>query len=1313
MASFIAPPGSTFNIAEAIVLDGALVETLFMRALSMVAEEAETLRACIEETDAGPTIRVRETIPAVFPLLDLRDEADPSLAARQWMDARIRVPIALDRDVLWQNALIRIGDEAYIWFHCCHHAILDGYSGGLIAARVAAIYSALVSGSDVGPTPFLPLCNLLEQEAAYSASERREADRAYWLDHLSEPPEPVTLSLAPQRRPSGENGGFISRSLRFPPSRLQQLADMAKSLDVTLPQALTAMAAAYLQRVTGASDLVVGMPVSGRANRVLRNTPGMVANAVALRFRFQPDTSFTALMVQARRAMRGALRHQQFRYEDLRRELGLFEISQQVARIGINIEPFDYKLDFGGIQARNGNLSNGAMEDLTIFMFDRQDGDGLVIQFDANPALYHAEELDDHLGRLNHLAGFLITEPDAPIASHDVLTDEDRAEAERRARVAFRAWPENRLLSMLDSIVLDGRGPPAVIDAQGELSRGELMRQSRLLARRLIELGAGAGEIVAIALPRDRRMVIAMLAVAMSGAAWMPVDLDGPVSRARTILEDASPALVIAADEAALELGQDRKFLLMPDGCMPVRGTVVAGSHGTFTPRSEPLPADSAYVTYTSGTTGRPKGVVVPHAALANLLYAMRETLEADRHLCLLAVTTLTFDIAALELLLPLVMGGSVVIATRGDVQDPSRISRMLECHSVNTMQATPTLWQSLLTDRDGAAMRGMTLLTGGEMLPGHLARRLFRLSPAVFNLYGPTETTIWSTAHRLTAADLDDPPVGKPIANTELFILDPAGRPLPDGVVGELAIGGAGVASFYLGRAELTAGRFVSDPLGRPGRRAYRTGDRAARAKNGVLRLFGRNDDQVKIRGMRIEPGEVETALVALAVVAQAAVLAERDTPQSAPILAAYVVPTEPAMPLDPAAIRQALLAQLPPQMVPTRMVPVQALPRTAAGKLDRAALRHLESAPAETGAVLARTTAERMLSDLWSSLLGLREIDIHTSFFDLGGDSLMVLQLISALAERGFELPIGQIFGAPTIAALAPHFEHEAEQRDPFCGLLPIRGGHERTPIFCIHPVIGLGWGFSGLASLLPERYPVYALQHAKPVLEDRAASDLCTLARMHLKEIRNIQPSGPYHLLGWSMGGLLAHAIAGILQRERETVAMLALLDAYPYQEHAARQPMDSPETVRAVMDFLSIDLPAGMGMPATLEELADTILAVELAQVPTQLRGHGSTIDKLASDLRRITLHNVRLVRSFKPKPTELDMIFVRASQRGGSGADSIVEDSVDVWSRHNTGAIRHFDLDCRHQDMLQPGNIEKLAAIITTHLDGAGMAEAVA
>ena len=1303
MASFIAPPGSTFNIAEAIELPGAIDESAFVAALAQVATEIETLRSRIIDSPTGPRQEILPEYPGMFDVLDLRAEPDPRRAAEQWMAARLRAPVDMQRDPLWQNALLRTGDSHYIWFHCCHHAVLDGYSGGLVAARVAALYTAGLAGQPADPPPFLPLLNLAEQDSLYRTSERHAADRAYWLGQLADPPPALSLSRRPQARPTGDDGGFISRALMLDQARTDELASLAKRFETTLPQALTALIVGYLHRVTGVRDLVVGMPVSGRANRVLRNTPGMVANAVTLRFRFDAETDFVGLMAQSRRAMRSALRHQQFRYEDLRKELGLFETSQQIARIGINIEPFDYRLEFGAVEARNRNLSNGAMEDLTVFVFDRKDGTGLTVQFDANPALYDTAELDAHLARFDALAGSLIENPQIPLSAHRILSEADLRQVGQRARSAARVWAHSHLDTMLRTALTARPSAIAIIDAQGEITHGVLWQQIRTFATELRERGIGAGDLVAIGLPRDRRMVVVVAAIALAGAAWLPIDVNGPVLRTQAILDDARPALVVSAILGGLAPDTMRPWLLLAGAASPLDGAMeFPGGPVTPVAREAVVPARTAYVTYTSGTTGRPKGVIVPHAALANFLGAMADILDIDEATRLLAVTTLTFDIAALELLLPLVCGGSIVIAAREDVRDPGRISQLIERHRVDLLQATPTLWQSLLTHRDGEALRGLMLLTGGEMLPAHLARRLYGLGRAVFNLYGPTETTIWSTAHRLGAADLDDPPVGLPIANTELFILDPQGRPLPDGVIGELAIGGDGVASGYLGRPDLTAERFVADPHGRRGLRAYRTGDRAMRAPSGIVRLLGREDDQIKIRGMRIEPGEIETVLLGLEVVAQAAVVAERDTPQSAPVLAAYVV-AQAGVVLDPAALRQRLLATLPGQMVPTRILAVEALPRNSSGKLDRASLRAL-AAPLSAGpqaVVTARTPAERMLAELWGALLGLDEIDVHANFFDLGGDSLLVLQLVAGLAERGFDLPIGQVFTVPTIAALAPFFEGRAVAVDPLAELVPIRDSGDRGTIFCISPVIGVGWGFAALASLLPDHYRVYALQHAR--MAQGAPHSLDVLAARHLDEIRRVQPAGPYHLVGWSMGGVIAHAVAALLQEEGEEIATLALLDAYPYHEDAARLPLDGPAAVRAAMDFLAIGLAPGVKEPRSLDALADTILEAELAHLSPGLSAPGGRVDALAASLRQATLHNLGLLRAHRPVRIDQDLLFVRAARRGGHRAGSLIHDRAEIWQRHTSGRVVMHDLDCRHQDMLQPGPVEQLAALLGAHL----------
>ena len=586
--------------------------------------------------------------------------------------------------------------------------------------------------------------------------------------------------------------------------------------------------------------------------------------------------------------MQSALRHQQFRYEDLRRDLGLYEVDRQVARFSVNIEPFDYSLSFAGSPARNHNLSNGMMEDLTVFVFDRQDGEGLRMDFDANPGRYTAAELDAHLRRVERLISAVIEAPEAVIGAHDLICAYERKRWARHTEEAVRAWPAGDVAALVRDYAFENPDATAVIDAFGALSYQGLAADTERLRRRLIEAGVGAGHLVAVMLPRDRRAVTALLAIAESGAAWLPINGDGPAERVRAILEDASPALVITAGEGAMDLPAELPRLeLFPvlmnqeklrrsfAGALPHRqtGPTLAGSALVLKTdnaaatlprrvRAPPgrVPPGTAYVTYTSGTTGRPKGVVVSHSSLSNLLLSMQEILAFGSSERLLAVTTLTFDIAVLELLLPLVSGAAVVIASREEARDPKQLAAAISRRGVTALQATPTLWQALLGAGEAEALRGLLLLTGGEALPAQLAERLFHLGRALFNLYGPTETTIWSTARRITEADLVLPPVGHPVANTRLHILDPYGAELPDGVIGDLAIAGDGVATGYLGQPHLTAERFPADiSSDAGGGRLYRTGDRAMRDAQGLVTVFGRSDDQVKIKGVRVEPAEVE----------------------------------------------------------------------------------------------------------------------------------------------------------------------------------------------------------------------------------------------------------------------------------------------------------------------------------------------------------------------------------------------------------------------------------------------------------------------
>ncbi|WP_426067597.1 amino acid adenylation domain-containing protein [Gluconobacter sp. NFX36] len=1294
MTQFIAPSGSNLNIAEAIHLHGLLHIQTFISALQQTQVEAETLRTRIIQTRKGLFYKILPNIIVSCPVIDYLDAKDPESLALNWMQSRLRAPLNLAKDELWQNALLRVGETHWIWFHCCHHAVLDGFAGGLIAARVAALYTARLKGVEIPCSGFLPLATLYEQEQVYRASERYFLDKAYWLEQLRDAPGPVSLSLRPHRPPSGDHGGAITRSKMIDSVRAEALTTMGRANGSTLPQILTALLVSYLYRVTGQDDLVIGMPVSARATRAVRQTPGMVANAVALRFRIEPGTSFIGMITLARRAMRGALRHQQYRYEDVRRDLGLSGASQQISRIGINIEPFNYDLPFDDLTVRNANLSNGAMEDLTIFVFDRKDGGGLCIQCDANPALYTEGELDAHLERILRLCDTLLATPELSLEKYGILTDTERAQQAERNRRTIRHWPETSLSLLVTEGIRSGTSI-LISDASTVLSRESFLENLDRLASVLRETGIGPGHLVALALPRDRRMVLCIAAIIKTGAAWLPIDVDAPLPRARLILEDARPSLVVLPDQTYADWACQRT------ACYIDSDTLCAHplNRGAITPSpSESVPDDTAYVTYTSGTTGRPKGVVVPRSALSNFLHSIKERLAFGSADVLLAVTTWTFDIAVLETLLPLVSGASCVIATQQDIRDPKRLAALIIDHGVTVMQATPTLWQTILGTVAENVLSGLLFLSGGEALPPHMARQMVKLGRGAYNLYGPTETTIWSTAYQMTRHESDSPPAGLPLANTRLSVIDRWGNIVPDGIIGELLIAGDGVATGYLNRTDLTISQFIPDPDQPETARAYRTGDLAVLDERGVLTIFGRADQQVKIRGMRIEPNEIESTLLGLPEILQAAVVVETTGTQT--LLAAYLVPAVPDMILDPAQIRRALFALLPSQMVPTQFISVEALPRLTSGKLDRSALKVLKELPSVRSLTYASTPAELMLSDLWCSLLNVEKIDINTSFFDLGGDSIMVVEMAAALSIRGYELPIGQVFTAPTIALLAPLFEGKATAVDPLSMTLPIRTVGDKPPFFCIHPVVGMSWSFNTLAPLLPEGHPVYGLQNAGLLLEDAPPQTLEALIRCYITKIRTIQPQGPYYIIGWSMGGVIAQGIAHFLREAGEEIALLTLLDAYPSLLGDRVLTLDSSEALQAALAFLHINPEVGVSEPQTLDDLADLFLAgIDTALLPILPRSETGNLAELAEKIRLVTHRNLEMLIAHRPAKTDVDILFLRASQK----TDTFVGDCPQAWSEFTTGQIFAHDLPCRHGDMLTPGHVEAVARLICSHL----------
>ena len=1016
-------PDSIFNLAESIEIHGPIDPVLFEAALHQAGSEAETVRVRFIEQSDGPRQLISPLLNTTFPFIDVSSEPDPRATAESWMMAELTRPVDLLTGPLWVCALFKAAPDRYFWYHRSHHIVMDGFTGGLFARRVAEIYTAFAEGRSPDEDTFGPLVMLLEEETAYRGSQRFARDREYWLEHFAD--RPAALSLADQRRQNA--GGLLRQTMHLSAESVMALRATAQISGASLPQIMIAATAAYLYRVTGVEDLVIGLPVAARPKGRLRRIPGMVANAVPLRLAMSPGLSATSLIREVGKKVREAIRHQSYRYEDLRRDLNLLPTNQHLFTTVINIEPFDYDLRFAGHPATTHNLSNGSADDLAVFVYDRGDGKGLRIDFDANPALYSAKDLADQQQRLVRLVEAIVRDPSRPIGEIDILGAAERGRVLVEWNDTARAVPQTTLPALIEAQVAQRGDATALVCEDTTLSYAALNARANRLAHLLIARGAGPEQIVALALPRSAELIVGLLAIAKSGAAYLPLDPDYPAERLAFMLADARPVCLITSDAIAQRLpgAAPRVVLDDPDieGVLARQPDTNPGDQH----RTAPLtPLNAAYVIYTSGSTGIPKAVVVSHGGLLNHMRWMMSEYPVSVEDQVLSRTSVSFDAAGWEIWLPLLSGSVLNVAPAHVARDPQQLMNYIKRQGVTVAQFVPSLLAAtseLISPADTHCLKHV--FVGGEALASNLAREVTSgWNVRLVNLYGPTETTIqvtsWSWQHD---GDGQFAPIGRPIWNTRVYVLDDGLQPVPVGVAGELYIAGSGLARGYLNRPGLTAERFVADPFGPPGSRMYRTGDRARWRPEGTLHFLGRADHQVKIRGFRIEPGEIEATLGQHDGVAQAAVVAREDRAGDKHLVG-YVVPAAGHVP-DATMLRQHLARTLPDYMVPAAFVVLDALPLTPSGKLDRNALPAPDQQPV-TEYTPPRTATERVLAGLWAETFGLARVGIHDNFFDLGGHSLLVTHLISKIrAAFDVELPLGTLFEVSTVAGLAERLD------------------------------------------------------------------------------------------------------------------------------------------------------------------------------------------------------------------------------------------------------------------------------------------------
>ncbi|WP_241387746.1 amino acid adenylation domain-containing protein, partial [Rhodococcus sp. CH91] len=760
----------------------------------------------------------------------------------------------------------------------------------------------------------------------------------------------------------------------------------------------------------------------------------------------------------------------------------------------------------------------------------------------------------------------------------------------------------------------------ALVFERSEVTYREFSSRVNRLARHLISVGVGPESRVAVAMRRSVDLVVAVHAVLAAGGAYVPVDPDHPAERTDYVLGSSDPVLVLTTSRDRFTWSGSVPVIAV-DG-LELSGYADGGICSTE--RVSVLrPQNTAYVIYTSGSTGRPKGVAVEHCSVVNQLQWMQARFRLTTDDIVLLKTPFTFDASVWELLLPLQVGARVVIAEPDGHRDPDYLARVVDEQKVTVAQFVPSVLDTVLDRLAPGMWTSLRMLfTGGEALPARTAERAQRVCSArVHNLYGPTEVTVQATSFEYSGSCAGyTVPIGTPVRNTRVFVLDARLRPVPVGVAGELYLAGIQLARGYHDRPDLTADRFVADPFAGDGSRMYRTGDLVKWTRDGDIEYLGRTDFQVKFRGQRIELGEVESALGKASGVNRAA--ASVFWGEQGEILIGYVVPTD-GVEVDPAEVAATVRALLPQYMVPSQIIVLDDLPLNGSGKLDR---KELPEPAFEAGVYRApRTTVERTVASAFGEVLGVDRIGLDDNFFTLGGNSLSATRVVSRLTACGLPVKLQWMFADPTPAGFAAKVGREAGS--PLAGaenvgtdvLLPIRTAGSRRPLFCVHPIVGLAWCYAGLTRYIEADRPLYGLQSPALTEPDFEPRSLREIAGRYVEEIRSVAPDGPYDLLGWSLGGTLAHEIAVQLQAEGAEVATLVMIDSYSRAEGTTIDSIDALP-VRQLLGSVGIDPgPASVHDVDSAEmidsisrscgisrEDADSLVAVLLANANRDLR-----------------------------------------------------------------------------------------------------------
>ncbi|WP_442941858.1 amino acid adenylation domain-containing protein [Nocardia sp. NBC_00416] len=1281
------PDSAAYSIPIVIRLTGQLDVDALQAAIVDVLTRHEVLRTVYPQTGGEPAQVVlpadRATPPAaVIPVAEAELAESVAVFVTQVFDVTTEAPFRV--------RLFELGPDEWVLAVVMHHISGDGSSLAPLAWDMMTAYSARLYREEPGWKPLTVQYAdyAIWQQTVLGAEDDPEsllhAQIDYWTTQLADLPALLELP-ADRPRPAMQSYQGANVALTIDAELHAGLEQIARAHNTTLFMVFHAALAATLARLAHTDDIAIGTPYAGRGEPELDDLVGMFVNTLVLRTQLTPGMSFTELIDSVRGTDLAAFGHADVPFERLVQELNPVRSHThhplfQVMLAFQNLTTTDFELPGLSMSAVEADIGT-SLFDLQVTVSDSYDPTGAPAGLTGGITyatdLFDAATVTAVADRLLRVLDALVTDPAQAVHEVNLLTTDEREAVLTRWNATDHPLdPDETLASVFAHAAREHANRTAIVAGDRTLTYAQFASRVHRLARWLIARGVGPESLVALRMRRSVDQVTAMYAVHAAGGGYVPVDPDHPAERIDYMLATADPVVVLS-------------------GLDDIDLSGFADTPVTDSDRLGPLrPHNTAYVLFTSGSTGRPKGVAVAHQAVLNQLHWIIDTYTLTPADAILQKTPATFDVSVWELFATLAVGARMVIAQPYGHTDPAYLADAIATHRITATSFVPSMLAAFADAAPAESLRSLrAVLVGGEAFGAEVVAAARRVLPdaELHNLYGPTEFTLHATAHPVHQDHSGSVPMGAPVWNVQAYILDSRLRPVPPGVAGELYLAGVQVARGYQARPGLTAERFVPDPYADDGRRMYRTGDLARWNHAGELEYLGRTDFQVKLRGLRIELGEIEAVLAEPDTIARA--IAAVHTAGGGQLVG-YLVPTAGAT-ADTEAILAHAATELPDYMVPTTLMVLDAVPLTASGKLDRTRLPEPAIAVGEYRE--PSSWLETEVARAFERVLGVERVGADDDFYALGGNSLRSVQVVSALKkELDYEVPVSWMLSDPRPADLAKRIESgmrsghtETEQSTfGFDVVLPIRTSGQLPPLFCIHPASGLAWCYRPLDEYLSGDRPIYGIQAPQISGDGPVPASIEETARRYFDEIRTVQPHGPYHILGWSLGGQIAQAVAVEMRAAGEQVALLALLDAEADGvDESIVSTVTAGELVSNLGPVMGIDF---VSSDATAEEAADLI---------GQHLGTSLGID--AASIQRMTdayNQSIRAAAVWRPQPVDSDMLYFTATSDRRADATG-----HRGWAPVVHGKISNFDIDATHLAMTEPAAVAQIARVLNERL----------